>query len=282
MHENTGSRTGIGGAWRKYLACAMLYIPRSVTYRLNFVASFLAQIIPYAGIYLAWEYVYPALPRALRPGGGTGWTIGAYFLVVAIAESLDVSERYHEIIDDLHEGDLSHFLIRPIDYRWYSVCTDAGAQLAYLTTSLCVGAVLVTAVGGWGTFSHWDGATAVGVVVALLITFVLSQLTSLIIGSLGFWTETLGGMDSLFTLSFWLLGGRIVPIAVFPAPLREVVELLPFRYYVSLPAEIASGLVPTEEIPVHLALGLGWVLIAWLVMSWIWRRGLRAYSARGA
>jgi len=73
----------------------------------------------------------------------------------------------------------------------------------------------------------------------------------------------------------------MLPLSVFPAGLRGVLEHLPFRYFFDFPARILIGEIPPSEwlrgyvtVLLYAALFAG---VSW----WVWQRGRRQYTGVG-
>ena len=82
-----------------------------------------------------------------------------------------------------------------------------------------------------------------------------------------------------FDLSMWLLGsfraavgtllsGALLPLALLPWGLGQVLEWLPFAATASAPLRIVTG--TGEPLPL-LALQGAWALALWPLVGWLWR-----------
>jgi ABC-2 type transport system permease protein len=79
-----------------------------------------------------------------------------------------------------------------------------------------------------------------------------------------------------------VFGGYLMPLSVMPDTLRTIANWLPFRSMLSLPIEIASGVLPASEWPAALGIQAGWVAVVFVLATWVWKRGLARYGAFGA
>jgi ABC-2 type transport system permease protein len=87
--------------------------------------------------------------------------------------------------------------------------------------------------------------------------------------------------DIWFALSE-MLGGIIAPLALFPPNVIAVTNWLPFRFMLSFPVEILSGRLALNDLMAGFATLILWALLAIILYRWIWRRGIRQFSAYGA
>jgi ABC-2 type transport system permease protein len=66
-----------------------------------------------------------------------------------------------------------------------------------------------------------------------------------------------------------------------PGPWPEVLKLLPFQYLAYFPAAVLLGKVEGADLARGLLIELGWAVVLVLLSRWLFRRGLRRYSAYG-
>jgi ABC-2 type transport system permease protein len=78
-----------------------------------------------------------------------------------------------------------------------------------------------------------------------------------------------------------LLGGMIVPVATFPEKIRILAGYLPYRYMLSFPIEVLSGKLNLDQIGKGFAVTGVWAIVFLLLIKFIWRRGLKVYTAYG-
>lgn len=112
---------------------------------------------------------------------------------------------------------------------------------------------------------------------SILITMTLSVCQGLIC----FWTTRVGSLDSLFWLSYSLLGGQIVPVSFFPYPYRLIVEGSPFRYMFAFPIEVYLGKLSEVEMFQGFAVASAWLMLLFLLYKWLWNHGRLAYTSFG-
>ncbi|MEM8739038.1 MAG: ABC-2 family transporter protein, partial [Planctomycetota bacterium] len=201
-----------------------------------------------------------------------------------------IYEFEHHVVS----GKLSAILLHPIDPMVRYLTELLGEQISRLPFGvLLVGlCFLIQPEALWGA-SHTHGTEPgpqgmwrpewwrVGLAVvacyaAFLLRFLLQYTTAL----LAFWLERVSALDNLTMIPYTFLSGLVIPLQVMPDGVRELVLLTPFPYMVWLPASLLAG----GE--VDLLRGFGtlavWIVLLWLLNRWVWRRGLKHYSAMGA
>jgi ABC-2 type transport system permease protein len=109
----------------------------------------------------------------------------------------------------------------------------------------------------------------------LVVCIPAALATLLIVGRTGVTHEPLR------LVFYFVLSGYLVPVDLFPASVRHVIDWLPFRFQIGLPVEIMTGAHGGRECLVLLARQWSWVLAALLATAATWRLGLKRFAAYG-
>jgi len=78
-----------------------------------------------------------------------------------------------------------------------------------------------------------------------------------------------------------LLSGYLAPLDLYPASVRAALFWTPFPHLAYLPASLFAG-APVERAGLAFLVLLCWTLLFYLLARWLWRKGLRQFSAMGA
>lgn len=97
-----------------------------------------------------------------------------------------------------------------------------------------------------------------------------------------FWTTRVSAINQTYFVLVLFLSGQMAPLSLFPAPIQWLARLLPFRWLIGFPVELLLGRLSLQQALIGWAALAGWLLVAVLLWRWIWRLGLRNYSAVGA
>src|SRR6266542_5941805 len=120
---------------KKYWHVINIAIQNTLTYRLNFVFRSVFSLIPLFATISLWRAIY-----AGQPGDVAGYTLAqmtSYYLVVTIVEALTaVTEDDWQIATDIKDGQISQFLLKPIDYLTYRLCLYGAGRIIYTAISL--------------------------------------------------------------------------------------------------------------------------------------------------
>src|SRR5436190_16422350 len=121
----------------KYRHVLNVGIQNNLTYRFNFLARTLFGLIPLIAVLYMWRTIYQ--------GKGAGAVVGSYslaqmisyYLLVTIVDALTaVNEDDWQIAADIKDGNISQFLLKPIDFLTYRLCLFLSGRLIYTGVAL--------------------------------------------------------------------------------------------------------------------------------------------------
>ncbi len=201
-----------------------------------------------------------------------------YFLAVFLIRQFTTVWVIYEFEKQVVEGTLSPRLLQPLDPVWHHVASHLSERLARLPFALALVGLF------FGLYPQAFWVPSLGnfllFLLALVLAFALRFLIQYTFAMFAFWTERAMAIENFWFLFYLFLSGMIAPLAMFPAPLRQIALWTPFPYLINFPASILIGL-PVEVGQGFLVM-LGWGLLFFGLNRWLWRRGLKQYSGMGA
>lgn len=142
----------------------------------------------------------------------------------------------HRVLErEIREGEVAIRLNKPIDYVAFHAAAFMGEAFVRLFILVGVGGLVTTWLVGPLDF-QWQSLPALLLIFcsSLLLNFAYSA----IIGLSAFWTEDVTGLFFVMDRLKWLLGGFLLPVSMFPEPLKTLAEWLPFRWMIYEPAKL--------------------------------------------
>lgn len=266
---------------KKYLHVVSIGIQNTLVYRLNYLARVLFGFVPLMATIFLWRAVY-----ASKEGGGTigEYSLAAmtsYYVLVTIVDALTaVSEDDWQIAADIKDGNISQFLLKPVDYLTYRACLFLSGRLIYTGVALLpvIGFVLFlrqffVLPADVGTFAWF----LVSVVLAAALTFLISYTMAL----LAFWVTEVSTFIFIEYAFEYIASGHLFPLDILPPALKTVLGLTPFPYMLYFPVTVYLGQASGADLVRGLLIQTGWVALAYGAARWMWGRGVRHYSAVG-
>jgi ABC-2 type transport system permease protein len=270
------SRAGGIAMARFYGAQARISIQEQFQYR---VANYFYMIgmVTEPVIYLVvWSTIAEANGGEVE--GYTAGTFAAYYIVWTLVRNMNIVFTPFGWEDRIREGTLSGQLLQPIHPIHRDLASFAGWKLVVIVLWLPIAAVLTFAFRP--TLDPRPSQVAV-FVVAIWGAYLIRSLNLWVLGMVTFWTTRVGALYEAYFLSELLLSGRLVPMTFLPEWARTISWLLPFRWTFGFPITALTGPITDRELLVGLAMQLLWIAIGTALVSIVWRRGVRRYSAVG-
>lgn len=117
---------------------------------------------------------------------------------------------------------------------------------------------------------------------SLVLGFAICFLLGSSLTCLAFWTTRVYSIGEFYNLIAILFSGQFVPLDLMPGAVQTIAQYLPFQYFTYFPIQLILNRLEPPVILERYLLGLAWLAIAYGLFRWIWRRGVRQYSAVGA
>lgn len=118
--------------------------------------------------------------------------------------------------------------------------------------------------------------------VACFLGFLVRTTWMWVLGLITFWTVRVGAFFDLYFAVELLLSGRVVPLDLLPAWARGLANWLPYQWTFGFPIEVMIGRLTLLQTLAGFGWQLVWIVAGGIVVHWVWRLGLRRYSAVGA
>src|SRR5262245_15489583 len=120
----------------KYRHVLNVGIQNNLTYRFNFLARTLFGFIPLIVMLYMWKSIYAGKGSGAMVGEYTFAQMVSYYLLATIVDALTaVNEDDWQIAADIKDGNISQFLLKPIDYLTYRLCLFFSGRLTYLAVA---------------------------------------------------------------------------------------------------------------------------------------------------
>jgi ABC-2 type transport system permease protein len=266
---------------KKYLHVINIGLQNNLAYRFNYLTRTLFSFIPLFAMVSLWRTIYDHNPQAGNASGFSQSQMIFYYLLVAVVDVLTaVNEDDWQIAADIREGNISQFLLKPIDYLWYRLCLFFSGRLAFMAMAALPLAVFIFC------FRVYVQPPVSGVALAvfgisLVLTALLQFFISYAMAMLAFWLLEISTFIFILFAFEYLASGHLFPLDVLPPLLKQILYLTPFPYQLYFPISVYLGKVAGAELWQGLAMQLFWVLAAYGLARFMWRRGIKKYSAFG-
>lgn len=249
----------------------------ALIYRIEFVMYMISTVLGPAISLMIWR-------AALENGAAMpvdAEYLTTYFVLLGVVSLLTSSWTSGFLAEEIRLGRLSKWLARPGSTHYNGIANNLSEKLVKTVP-------LVPMIGTlWWFFRDSfalpsDPFTWLLFTISVVAAAVMFFAMDVMVGSLAFWIDDITGIDRARGLLGVIFRGQLVPLALMPDWSRWFIDAQPFRFTLSFSLELLVADLDTAEIGRGMALQLIYPVLAVLAARWLWRRGLRAYSAVGA
>ena len=266
---------------KKYWHVIGIGIQSNLTYRVNYLARTLFSFIPLFAMLSLWSTIYHEKGQGSTLAGYSQADMIFYYLMVAVVDVLTaVNEDDWQIAADIREGNISQFLLKPIDYLWYRLCLFFSGRIAFISMAAVPLGVFIFFFRQY-LVAPANGMALLAFPVSLLLTALLQFFISYAMAMLAFWLLEISTLIFILFAFEYLASGHLFPLDLLPATLQHVLVFTPFPYQLYLPIGIYMGRIGGADMWRGLLAQLLWVLAAYAFARFMWRRGIKKYAAFG-
>jgi len=266
---------------KKYWHVIGIGIQNNLTYRVNYLTRTLFSFIPLFAMLSLWRTIYHGKEPGSALGGYTQAQMIFYYLMVAVVDVFTaVNEDDWQIAADIREGNISQFLLKPIDYLWYRLCLFCSGRIAFISMAGVPLAVFIFCFREY--FVAPASLTALlAFPLALLLTALLQFFVSYTMAMLAFWLLEISTFIFILFAFEYVASGHLFPLDLLPPALQHVLWFTPFPSMLYTPVAIYMGKIAGADLVRALAMQLGWMMVGYGLARFAWRRGIKKYAAFG-
>jgi len=269
---------------KKYRHALGIGIQNSLTYRFNFLARSLFGLIPLMAMISVWRTIF----HGNAANGGTSMVgtytfsqMVSYYLLATVVDALTaVNEDDWQIAADIKDGNISQFLLKPIDYLWYRFCLFLSGRVTYLAVAAAPVAIFILCLHNYFVLPHsW---TAFGLFLfSVILTAFLQFFMSYTMAMLAFWVLEVSTFIFILFAFEYLASGHLFPLDILPAWLERILHFTPFPYQLFFPISIYMGKTTGNDLARGLVIQFLWVCAMYMLARFAWNRGIKKYEAVG-
>ena len=196
--------------------------------------------------------------------------------------ALFLSARAVEVAGEISRGDLSNYLVRPINYFKYWFTRDLASKALNLSFSAVEFTILFLILKP-DFYFQTDPVRILMFIFSIAIAIFIYFTILFIVSSIPFWAPELGwgGHFIVTTIIVEFLSGSLFPIDILPIAFQKVIMMTPFPYMIFFPIQIYIGKVSVAMFLQGTYISLIWAAVLWYSLKFIWNRGMKVYQAFG-
>lgn len=258
----------------KYLAIIKVNFRNSTLYKAEIVVMILRNIFVILLLYQLYSVTFSASKSSQFDG------LNFYQILWLLIILRMFSQRwttFEQILNEIKTGDFSYTVTRPYSYILFHFASYIGMFIARFTIDSISNFVTLFLIIGLIPFS-FEGVIAGGLM--LFIGISLEFLFQICAAFFAFWLEDAKALKWIFIKTTTILGGGIIPLAMFPPTLKKIAELLPFSSIYYSGARLA---VKFDSILFFKSffIQIFWLLIMILCARLLFAKGIKNVSISG-
>lgn len=259
---------------KSYLSIIKISLKSIFANRSSIVILLLQALIPSLVMFYLWSVI---LKDGQTVGGFNKSQLIIYYLGVNLINSFVWYAIDWELNDDIHSGELSNIIHRPISiqsYYFFRMIGDRLANLLMLLPFLLIGLAFIIR----KNLLIVSFLKAIELIVSIILAMVLWFLFSYIIGCAAYWFNNLFFVLLVKEVVVNLLSGYYFPLEILPNRLLQVFKVLPFQYFSSFPIDTLVKNLSLSIWAKNTLIEFIWIVALSMLLEIVNKKGLQKYS----
>src|SRR5436190_3907342 len=255
---------------RKYWHVINIGIQNTLVYRVNFLFRAVFGLMPLMATIFLWRTIYAGKASGDAVAGYTLAQMTSYYLLVTIVDALTaVNEDDWQIAADIKDGNISQFLLKPIDYLAYRLCLFFSGRLTYLTVAVVPLTIFILCLRNYFVLPP-DWASFGLFLVSITLTALLQFFLSYTMAMLAFWVLEVSTFIFILFAFEYLASGHMFPLDILPPLVKQVLFFTPFPYQLFFPVSVYMGKTSGAALAQGFAVQCFWVIATYFLARFAW------------
>ncbi len=260
-----------------YAAAFKVNFKNMLAYKMDIVLDLSFTVLSSLIFIFVWAAVYYSSNTNVISGFSLNGIIAYYIVLAAISEVTGWPKIINNMEEDMKEGGIARFLIRPMNYTTQLLLESVPVDMVFFAFGSLPILIGVVALG----HLNIQASAVLFFAVFMVIAYLMINIIGFIIGSMAIYLTSVWGVANAITWLFGLAGGSIVPLMFLPQSVANALMLTPFAFMYYIPDATLLGLIPAGAAVQSAFIGAFWVLVFALLASIIWNKAKRDINAVG-
>lgn len=257
------------------LALAKMQFKDYNIYKSNFYLFTLNKIVEVVVYIFVWQAIYNQTGNA---GGFELSQMVTYYILAISFSSLATWGINEMMAHSIRNGQINKELLNPISYFKYYFGINLG-ELAFATV---IGtATFIICSIFWQLNLPANFLDLILCVIVILLGIPITFFIQMIVGTAGFYTNSIWGMQILRRAIIQIFSGIIAPISLFPQWFQKLSVILPFKELVYTPINIWLGQASGNEVIFVIIKQIIWGFILYIVAKSFFNHAVKNITING-
>jgi ABC-2 type transport system permease protein len=259
----------------KFIVTTKTQIVKNLAYRFDFFLTLIAPSFMFLFVkYSLWTTIFQNSGKDLINGYSLNemiqyqlWTTLSYFIIRGT--------NTYDLSTDIRLGKISTYLIYPVSFfKFHFAGFIAMSAIQY---SVMIFSLIVFILLGFMPIPSLE--TLLIYMAFCFFTSIFWFLVQFIFGLMTFWLDETWVLRVIFGVIGGFFNGSVLPLEFYPEPVQNLLIYSPFYYMSHYPVKVIMGRLPFTTL--SLLVMLFWAAVSYISIRYIWRKGLREYTAAG-
>lgn len=262
---------------KAYLAIIKANLQRMLTYRFTILAYRIGEIIEIIILILMWSAIYSNQDIIKGFSLKEMLTYVLFGSLVHIIIKNFVSDR---VSDEIKDGRLSLFLIKPISYLGYTFALSIG-QFFFITILSVITHLVIILFFIDKFILNFEIVYIAVILIMIILAFIIEFLIAYLVGLIAFWTDETTGIYSTISRLKKFFSGGYFPINLLPSLFVSISLYFPFAYSFFVPSQLYLKKISINDGIKGLAIQLIWIVLLYFIIRFVWKNGIKRYEGVG-
>lgn len=252
---------------------------RQLSYRFTIWAYRFGEMAEVLVLILMWTGIYASSSNIIK-----GYSLNemiTYVLVGNLCVSIIRNFLPSGVSRDINDGRLSMFLVKPISYIKYTFINEIGRAGFITVLSVITQGVIILFFLDRVVFNT-DWRYIILIILMVFLALIIELLIGFLIGTIAFWTEEVEGVQTTIDRVKRFFAGGYFPLSLLPASLATLSTYLPFAYSFFFPAQLYLKKIDLHTGIIGIGIQIIWIILLSVILSIVWKQGLKRYEATGS
>ncbi|MFZ1721352.1 MAG: ABC-2 family transporter protein [Microgenomates group bacterium] len=261
---------------RKYTNLFLINWQNGLVYRTSVLLWRFRQLMSTLMALTIWQVIYQGTPETL---GYTQSSMVTYVFLASMLQSVVLSSALMGLANIIYSGEFSNQLLKPVNMYGYLATQEAADKLKNLFFLIIESTILY--------FLFLPEIVLPSLINGLFFVMltcgaiVLNFLITLLFGAIGFWSPDTWGPRFIFFMIVDFTAGKLFPLDIFPDSIQKIIFLTPLPFFTFVPTQIFLERFDFATAMQHALTLTLWIIVLWCLVWYLWKKGIKNFSAAG-
>ena len=257
------------------LELGKIHFKEYTIYKSNFYLFTINRIVEVAVYIFVWQAIYNQTGEA---GGFTIEQMVTYYILVISLSSIATWGINEDIAHSIKNGKINKELLSPISYFKYYFGIYIGEVRFALRISI---ATFILCSMLWQVVMPVNLINLLLFILIVVLILPISFFIQMIIGLIGFYTNSIWGMQILRNSVITIFSGLIAPLTLFPNWFQKIANILPFKEFIYTPINIYLGKIQLNEIGFIIFKLVIWIILLYVITKIFFNYAVKKITVNG-